>query len=171
MKKHWLGWIVLSLLILLLPAVVLAEGGTCGENLTWNLKNGVLTISGTGKMDDYDGRNSLPPWYGNKKAVTSAVLEEGITDIGDWAFCYCNSLTSIILPEGVTSIGDDAFYDCTSLTSITLPDSLTSIGNYAFNNCSNLILTVSPDSYAEQYAKEKNLSYFCSEGDTSRLFD
>ena len=99
-------------------------------------------------MDDYDDKNSLPPWYGNKKAVTSAVLEEGITDIGDWAFCYCSSLTSI-----------------------TLPDSLTSIGNYAFNNCSNLILTVSPDSYAEQYAKEKNLAYFCSESDTSRLFD
>ena len=146
MKKHWLGWIVLSLLILLLPVLVLAEEGTCGENLTWNLENGVLTISGTGKMDDYDDKNSLPPWY--RKKVTSAVLEEGITDIGDWAFCYCSSLTSI-----------------------TLPDSLTSIGNYAFNNCSNLILTVSPDSYAEQYAKEKNLSYFCSEGDTSRLFD
>ena len=133
MKKHWLGWIVLSLLILLLPVLVLAEGGTCGENLTWNLNGGVLIISGTGKMDDYDDKNSLPPWY--RKKVTSAVLEEGITDIGDWAFCYCSSLTSIILPEGVTSIGDDAFYDCTSLTSITLPEGLISIGNSAFYEC------------------------------------
>ena len=146
MKKRWIGWIVLSLLVLLLPVLGLAEGGICGENLTWNLNNGVLTISGTGKMDDYNSENSLPPWYGKK--VTSAVLEEGITDIGD-----------------------DAFYRCESLTSITLPDSVTEISDTAFNKCSNLILTVSPDSYAEQYAKEKNLSYFYVESDTSWLFD
>ena len=146
MKKRWIGWIVLSLLVLLLPVLVLAEGGTCGENLTWNLENGVLTISGTGKMDDYDRENSRSPWYGKK--ITSAVLEEGITNIGNYAF-----------------------FDCTSLTSITLPDSVTEISDTAFDKCPNLILKVYPDSYAEQYAKEKNLSYFYSESDTSWLFD
>ena len=145
MKKHWIGWIVLSLLVLLLPVLGLAEGGTCGESLTWNLENGVLTISGTGKMDDYDSKNSRPPWYGR---VFSAVLEEGITDIGDYAFS-----------------------GCLSLTSITLPDSVTEISDTAFDKCPNLILKVYPDSYAEQYAKEKNLSYFYSESDTSWLFD
>ena len=30
-----------------------AESGTCGENLTWDLTDGVLTISGTGAMNDY----------------------------------------------------------------------------------------------------------------------
>ena len=27
--------------------------GTCGENLTWTLENGILTISGSGPMTDF----------------------------------------------------------------------------------------------------------------------
>ena len=38
-----------------------AESGTCGDNLTWNLTEGVLTISGTGAMTDYDN-SSFAPW-------------------------------------------------------------------------------------------------------------
>lgn len=36
----------------LLPGKTWAEeaNGTCGENLTWELKDGILTISGTGEM-------------------------------------------------------------------------------------------------------------------------
>ena len=44
-----------------------AESGTCGENLTWSLDNGTLTISGTGKMTDYiidvmNNPSAAPPW-------------------------------------------------------------------------------------------------------------
>ena len=41
-----------------------AESGTCGENLTWTPDDaGTLTISGTGKIIDYDFRGS--PFYKN----------------------------------------------------------------------------------------------------------
>ncbi|MBQ7301205.1 MAG: hypothetical protein IJW77_15370, partial [Clostridia bacterium] len=47
------------------------SSGTCGENLTWTLVDGVLTISGTGDMYDYDSThwdyypNVEPaPWQG-----------------------------------------------------------------------------------------------------------
>ncbi len=42
------------------------------------------------------------------------------------------SVTSIVIPEGVTSIGEAAFFDCRCLTSITIPSSVTSIGDSAF---------------------------------------
>ncbi len=47
-------------------------------------------------------------------------------------------LTSVIIGDGVTSIGEYAFYNCRSLTAITIPEGVTSIGNYAFDNCTAL---------------------------------
>ena len=52
------------------------------------------------------------------KSVTSIVIPDGVTRIGDDAFSWCASLTSIDIPNSVTSIGDEAFSDCSSLTSI-----------------------------------------------------
>ncbi len=39
-------------------------------------------------------------------------IPEGITIIGNYAFCSCDGLTSITIPEGVTSIGYAAFNGC-----------------------------------------------------------
>ena len=39
-----------------------------------------------------------------------------------------NEITSFVIPDDVTSIGDGAFYGCSNLTSVTIPDSVTSIG-------------------------------------------
>ena len=61
-----------------------------------------------------------------------------VTEIGDSAFEYCNSLTSVTIGDSVTSIGDNAFSDCSSLTSVTIGDRVTSIGDYAFIDCSSL---------------------------------
>ena len=110
--------------------------GTCGEKATWNFYKGVLTISGTGAMYDY-AKDARAPWYDYKYKITSVVIDEGITSIGNNAFSGCG-FTSITIPSSVTSIGDNAFYFCQNLASITIPESVTSIGNYAFSNCSSL---------------------------------
>ena len=57
---------LLVTLLVTLPLVGFAtESGTCGENLTWTLSDdGVLTISGTGEMEDYDpAGDAAAPWY------------------------------------------------------------------------------------------------------------
>ena len=64
-------------------------------------------------------------------------LPNSVTSI-DSAFSNCSSLTSVIIPNSVTSIGDSAFYDCTGLESVTIGNSVTSIGNDAFYLCSSL---------------------------------
>ena len=77
--------------------------------------------------------------------LTSILLPECVTSIGNYAFSGCSSLTSIVLPECVTSIGNYAFSGCSSLTSIVLPECVTSIGNYAFSGCSSLTSIVLPE--------------------------
>lgn len=117
--------------------IMFAESGTCGENLTWNYEDGVLTISGSGDMTDYAFDNRSP-WDGKRLYISSVVIENGVTSIGDYAFYGCHSLTSVIIPEGVTRIGEHGFYYCDKLPSIILPNSLKTIGNEAFYPCEQL---------------------------------
>ena len=76
----------------------------------------------------------------------TAIVPEGVTKIGNYAFEGCSSLTGIHIPEGATSIGDEAFYGCSNLIDIHIPEGVTSIGNDAFYGCSNLIDIIIPDS-------------------------
>ena len=50
---------------------------------------------------------------------------------------YSEGLTSVVIPESVTSIGDFAF-DGTGLTNVTIPASVNHIGEGAFSGCSKL---------------------------------
>ena len=107
--------------------------GKCGTNVTYSLDTltDVLTISGTGDMKDYSGKNS--PFY-EDPFIESIIIENGVTSIGVYAFYGCTSLTNVTIGNNVTSIGSFAFEKCTSLTNVTIPNSVTSIGSEAFYN-------------------------------------
>ena len=155
MKKRLLSFVLAVLMIAsLLPATALAAGivdsGICGaegdgSNLTWTLdSDGVLTISGSGDMHGYDYGSSGAPWDDSR--VKSAVIAEGVTSIGSYAFDDCKSLTSVTIPDSVTSIDQYAFYKCEFLTSVTIPGSVTSIGVGAFAYCKSLTSVTIPNS-------------------------
>ena len=122
---------------------IFAVSGTCGDNLTWNLTDGVLTISGTGNMDDWDYYSSSP-WH--SECITSVTIGNSVTSIGNWAFASCEGLTNVNIPNSVTSIGNGAFYGCSGLTSVTIGNSVTSIGDWAFGYCSGLTNVTIPNS-------------------------
>jgi hypothetical protein len=67
-----------------------------------------------------------------------AIIPEGTTEIGDYAFGGCDSLESVTIPESVTEIGEMAFSDCCLLESIAIPKSVTKIGDLAFVRCISL---------------------------------
>ena len=81
-----------------------------------------------------------------RRSLTSLVIPDSVTNIGDYAFSGCSSLSSVVIPDRVTSIGDCAFENCFSLTGIVIPDSVTGIGKFAFDGCSSLSSVVIPDS-------------------------
>ncbi len=114
-----------------------APTAVLGDNLTWTLRNNVLTISGTGKIPDYDAITSIP-WYSSRAQVKSVVVEEGITGLGEKCFSQLMYATSISLPSTLKTIGAYAFNSCKVLPSITLPEGLLSIGDNAFYMCKAL---------------------------------
>jgi len=71
-------------------------------------------------------------------ALTSVVIGSSVTSIGSFAFGNCSGLTSITIPSSVTTIGNQAFWSCTGLTSFTIPGNVTSIGDNAFDICTKL---------------------------------
>ena len=88
------------------------ESGTCGPNLRWHFTdNGVLTISGKGKMYNYSYSNGAP-WRWGRYNIKRIIIGDGITTIGGSAFEYCSSLTSVTIPNSVTEIDDKAFSNC-----------------------------------------------------------
>ena len=135
--------IYILLIALLMGLSANAEkSGTCGPNLKWHLTDdGVLTITGEGKMYDYS--HSRPWGYSDIKRI---IIGDGVTTIGRSAFSGCSSLTSVNIPNSVTTIGEYAFRDCSSLTSVTIPNSVTTIGGDAFYGCSSLTSVTIPNS-------------------------
>ena len=121
--------------------------GTCGaegDNLTWSLDcDGVLTISGSGAMADYEWDTA--PWVSYADVIQEVIIEQGVSTIGDYAFAYCGNLKSVVIPNSVTSIGESAFDSCSSLTSVNIPNSVTSIGFGAFLLCSSLTEITIPE--------------------------
>ena len=124
----------------------LYDKGTCGTNVNWVMTgDGTLTISGKGRISNYDYNNSAP-WEKCSAYIKCVVIKPGVRGIGDYAFHDCSSLTSVTIPNSVTIIGSSAFYGCSSLTSVTIPNSVTSIGQSAFWSCSSLTDVTIPNS-------------------------
>ena len=142
--------IVLALVMLLsviAPVVMATEAETteateakvrgefeCGDDLTWSFSDGTLTITGTGKMDDYEGD---APWAAHKNEITKVVLE-GVTYVGAKAFNDYDAIKEVDFGSALYELGVQSFRSCEGLTKISLPKSFKIFGEESFNSCSNL---------------------------------
>lgn len=92
------------------------ECGANGDNLTWTLTDdGVLTVSGTGAMKDYDKTEvsflgkERAPWYEYRSEIHVIVLEDGVTRVGAYAFYVFPGMQSVQLPQSLNDVGEHAF--------------------------------------------------------------
>ena len=170
MKRWVLVFFLASLFcLLILPNTTFAAdviaSGYCGgdataefddatnsyKNLSWTLDTeGVLTISGSGAMKDYDNyiydsEKEPTPWFSYGDEVLSIVIESGVEEIGDYAFCNC-SADNVSIPNTISTVGNCAFMNCQKLTEITIPDSVTVIGQSVFSDCISLSRVLLSDS-------------------------
>ncbi len=139
----------------IIEATVLYSG-TCGEDAEWELwSNGLLKIKGSGCMEYYDSEST--PWYEYRTLIYKIDIEDGITEISDYAFADCTSLYDVVIPANAY-IGYYAFANCSSLKEVTLP-SCYLLGHAVFNNCNSLTNLI-VDGYV--YARGGDIFYGCS---------
>lgn len=121
----------------------------CGDALAWSFDaaSGALTVSGSGPMYDWASSEDVP-WRAIRDQVTSVVVGEGVTAVGDRAFFGMRYLADVSLPSTVASIGEGAFGNALDLGQIVLPAGLASIGDAAFEMC-GLTSVAIPDSVAQ----------------------
>ncbi len=110
------------------------DSGSCGEgvNYTYTESTHTLTISGNGAMADYESKANQP-WASYRNDITTLVIEDGITHIGNYAF-YLFKTKKVTIPASVTSIGQYAFCRYDHAISFAEGSLLTSIGANAFEN-------------------------------------
>ena len=114
----------------------------------WKLEDGVLTIAGAGDTPDWASREDAP-WYERRETITGAVVEDGITGLGNWLFNNCANMRSVSLPGGISWIGNEVFGGCYALEEVLLPEGLTSIGSYVFYHCRSIRSLTIPSTVAE----------------------
>lgn len=142
MKKRIIGLVMAIVMITaLVPAVFAADvigSGKCGDNVTWTVdSDGVLTISGTGDMYDYEGGGAnMPPYYSHHESINEIVVEDGVTSLGNFAFILLSNAKKLVIPQSVKYIGygtfvqvkdlDEIYYNAENCTAYEVSDGFAS---------------------------------------------
>lgn len=101
-----------TLLFCSLLCIAVAHG-----EVTHSLSGTVLTISGTGAMQNYTSA-SQTPWKSSLTSITELIVEEGVTHIGAYAFDGAKKLAKVTFPSTLQSMGDNAFSYCDAMSEI-----------------------------------------------------
>ncbi len=121
--------IILLLILSQNPQKVFADTG----RFTYNIGESGITITG---------------YKGDEQDLVIPQQMDGYTVVGisQDAFSGMSTLTSIIIPDYVSYIGNNAFGNCSNLTSVRFMGDAPVLGELVFANCkSDLILYVNPD--------------------------
>ncbi|MCM1258910.1 MAG: leucine-rich repeat protein [Roseburia sp.] len=127
---------------------------------SYNKNGGVVDLS-----DGWEGQTITEigaNCFNDNDNITKVILPATVTNIGNYAFAYCNSLKTVEfvgtsqlsyigneafrqsdlsqfeMPDSVVTIGTSAFLG-TDISSITIPKGCTNVGTSAFQSCSNLL--------------------------------
>lgn len=125
--------------------IITHYSGDCEEVLSYD---GKLTVrprtdngegnDGSGKMGDCAEFTINEVRYISLLPITSIVIENGVTEIGNYAFYQCTDAVTVTIGKDVKRIGAGAFNTCTALRTVSAPEglkSLETLDTAAFYSC------------------------------------
>ena len=65
-------------------------------------------------------------------------IPDGIVEIGNEAFAYCDRMTNVSIASSVRTIARQAFLCCDGLTDVSVPEGVENLGSRAFSCCKRL---------------------------------
>ncbi len=68
--------------------------------------------------------------------LKSVEIPDTVTEMGEYAFCYCSSMENAVING--QSVSPYMFAHCENLETVSIGDDVTSIGEFAFQNCEKL---------------------------------
>lgn len=141
----------------------------------YNIERVTLT-KGTGKMRNYSVTEytdsgkvtcyKYTPWY-ISRSLKYLVVNEGVNNIGRYAFYSCSLLESIVLPNTVNKINEAAFEKCENLKSIKICNKDCDIYDSSLTIHEGAKITGYANSTAQTYATKYNRK-FIVETDTTK---
>ncbi len=161
-----------------LTSIVIPEGVTSIENDAFTYCSSLTTVTiaesvANIERNPFRGCKNLKVFSGKYTSIDGRCI---IVD-GELRSFAPYGLTSYMIPNSVTSIGDKAFEGCTNLTSVTIPESVTSIGVLSFYGCKYLTFSgkyasadgncLIVDGELKAFVRYEQASYSIPEGVTS----
>lgn len=135
-----------------------ATSGRCGDEVSWQLEDFTLYITGIGDMWNWSSEKNAP-WYDYYRVINNVIIDNGVTSIGDYAFYQCSIFTAIDMPQSITSIGDHSFCGCANLISVVIPEGVSKIHDSTFSGCQNLTSIIIPETVV---SIGNNAFFYCS---------
>jgi len=123
-----------------------------GDGFIYDKETCLLTITGSGEMDDFSWWNDIyAPWSGYAKEAKKVIISDGITSIGDYAFEDFIALKEAVIPNSVKRLGMHSFSG-SALSELNIPASVEVIDDMPFVNCD----------YITRYKVDADNSNYCS---------
>lgn len=121
------------------PVTSIINAFICSSLLSIELPS---TLKEIPSLNDYGA-------FWNCGALTTVILNDGLTIIGDYCFECCYSLTDINIPGSVEHIGECAFNECYSLKTVIFNEGTQTVGECVFQECNSLetVICLSADPF------------------------
>lgn len=104
----------------------------------WDEVTPIQSLHIRGKVDKYQVFGIANGAFEDNEDIVYLTIDEGITSIGQNAFCRCHNIEVAILPEGLETIEEEAFAFCEKLTTMVIPSTVTEIQAHAFSGCTGV---------------------------------
>ena len=104
----------------------------------WDEMTSIQSLRIRGEVDGLDVVGIATAAFEDNESIVFLTIDEGISYIGENAFCRCYNLETAILPEGLVTIQEEAFAFCSKLTTMAIPSTVEDIQAHAFTGCTGV---------------------------------